>query len=105
MSDYILELHNITKIFPGVKALDSVQFKLKRGEIHALMGENGAGTSTFIKVITGVNPPDEGDIYLNGEKVVFSNPKEAQNSSIAAIYQHGTVYPFMSVNENIYIGH
>lgn len=105
MSDYILELHNITKIFPGVKALDSVQFKLKRGEIHALMGENGAGKSTFIKVITGVNPPDEGDIYLNGEKVVFSNPKEAQNSSIAAIYQHGTVYPFMSVTENIYIGH
>ena len=105
MSEYVLELQNITKIFPGVKALDSVHFQLKPGEIHALMGENGAGKSTFIKVITGVHNPDGGEIFLNGEKVVFSNPKDAQKQSIAAIYQHGTCYPHMSVTENIFLGH
>ena len=60
--DYILELKGITKIFPGVKALNNVQFQLKRGEVHALMGENGAGKSTFIKVITGVHAPEEGEM-------------------------------------------
>ena len=105
MDEYILELNGITKIFPGVKALDNVQFQLKRGEIHALMGENGAGKSTFIKVITGVHAPDEGEILLNGEKVTFRNPKEASRHSIAAIYQHGTCYPHLSVTENIFTGH
>lgn len=105
MSEYILELKGITKIFPGVKALDNVHFSLKKGEIHALMGENGAGKSTFIKVITGVHRPEEGDIYLNGQKVVFKTPKDAQEMSIAAIYQHGTTYQHLSVTENIYIGH
>lgn len=105
VSDYILELKGITKIFPGVKALDNVHFQLKKGEIHALMGENGAGKSTFIKVITGVHIPEEGEIYLKGERVSFRNPKDAQNCSIAAIYQHGTTYPYLSVTENIFIGH
>ena len=105
MSDYILELKGITKIFPGVKALDNVHFSLKEGEIHALMGENGAGKSTFIKVITGVHQPEEGEIFINGEKVSIKNPKDAQNLSIAAIYQHGTTYQHLSVTENIYIGH
>ena len=105
MSEYILELKGITKIFPGVKALDNVHFSLKKGEIHALMGENGAGKSTFIKVITGVHRPEEGEIYLKGEKVEFKSPKDAQNKSIAAIYQHGTVYQSLSVTENIYMGH
>lgn len=105
MSDYILELKGITKIFPGVKALDNVHFQLKKGEIHALMGENGAGKSTFIKVITGVHIPEEGEIYLKGEKVTFKNPKDAQQCSIAAIYQHGTTYPYLSVTENIFMGH
>lgn len=105
MADYILELKGITKIFPGVKALDDVHFKLKRGQIHALMGENGAGKSTFIKIITGVHSPEAGEIFLNGEQVVFKNPRDAQNHSIAAIYQHGTSYPFLSVTENIFIGH
>ena len=68
MSEYILELKGITKIFPGVKALDNVHFQLKQGEIHALMGENGAGKSTFIKVITGVHQAEEGEIFINGEK-------------------------------------
>lgn len=71
MSDYILELKGITKIFPGVKALNNVQFQLKKGEVHALMGENGAGKSTFIKVITGVHKAEEGEMFLEGKKVDF----------------------------------
>lgn len=105
MSEYILELNGITKIFPGVRALDKVNFKLKSGEIHALMGENGAGKSTFIKVITGVYAPDEGEIILDGEVVVMKNPNYAQAKGIAAIYQHGNVYPDLTVTENIFLGH
>lgn len=105
MSEYALELHGITKTFPGVKALDDVHFQLKKGEIHALMGENGAGKSTFIKVITGVHMPDCGEILLDGNKVSFKNPKEALNHSIAAIYQHGTCYPHLTITENIFTGH
>ncbi|WP_199618303.1 sugar ABC transporter ATP-binding protein [Paenibacillus alkalitolerans] len=105
MSEFILELKAVTKTFPGIKALDNVHFQLKLGEIHALMGENGAGKSTFIKVITGVHRPDEGEIYYNGEKVEFKNPKDAQDIGIAAIYQHVTCYPDLSVTENIFMGH
>ncbi|MCM3603007.1 sugar ABC transporter ATP-binding protein [Robertmurraya korlensis] len=105
MSDFVLELRGITKTFPGVKALDNVQFQLRPGEIHALMGENGAGKSTFIKVITGVHQPDEGQMFLNGKEVNFKNPTEAQKVGIAAIYQHVTCYPDLSVTENIFMGH
>jgi rhamnose transport system ATP-binding protein len=105
MSEYVLELKGITKTFPGVKALDNVHFQLLPGEIHALMGENGAGKSTFIKVITGVHQPDTGELYLNGERVHIRNPKDAQKLGIAAIYQHVTCYPDLSVTENIFIGH
>lgn len=105
MSDYILELSGITKIFPGVKALDRVDFQLKAGEIHALMGENGAGKSTFIKVITGVHHAEEGVMYLDGKKVEFKSPLDAQKNGIAAIYQHVTSYPHLSVTENIFMGH
>lgn len=105
MSEYVLDLRGITKEFPGVKALDNVHFRLKKGEIHALMGENGAGKSTFIKVITGVHQPNEGEMFLYGEKVQFSNPMDAQKEGIAAIYQHVTNYPDLSVTENIFMGH
>ena len=105
MSDYILELKGITKIFPGVKALDDVHFQLTKGEIHALMGENGAGKSTFIKVITGVHKAEQGDMYLDGEKVHFKSPKDAVKAGIAAIYQHVTAYPHLTVAENIFMGH
>ncbi len=105
MSEYVLELKGITKIFPGVKALNNVQFQLKAGEIHALMGENGAGKSTFIKVITGVHKAEEGEIFLDGEKVNFKGPKDAQKAGIAAIYQHVTAYPHLTVTENIFMGH
>lgn len=105
MSEYVLELKGITKIFPGVKALDNVHFQLKAGEIHALMGENGAGKSTFIKVITGVHKAEEGEMFLDGQKVDFKGPKDAQAAGIAAIYQHVTAYPHLSVTENIFMGH
>ncbi|MCA0757842.1 sugar ABC transporter ATP-binding protein [Paenibacillus sp. N4] len=105
MAEYILELNGITKRFPGVKALDNVYFKLRPGEIHALMGENGAGKSTFIKVITGVHSPDGGEIFFDGKKVKFDNPTDAKKLGIAAIYQHVTCYPDLSVTENIFMGH
>ncbi|MDR1745031.1 MAG: sugar ABC transporter ATP-binding protein [Planctomycetota bacterium] len=104
-SDCILALRNITKTFPGVKALDNVQFHLKRGEIHALMGENGAGKSTFIKIITGVHAPNAGEIFLDGKPARFDTPNDAQAAGIAAIYQHVTCYPDLSVTENIFMGH
>ncbi|NBH83051.1 sugar ABC transporter ATP-binding protein [bacterium C-53] len=105
MSDYVLELKGITKIFPGVKALNNVQFQLKKGEVHALMGENGAGKSTFIKVITGVHKAEEGEMFLEGRKVDFRGPRDAQAAGIAAVYQHPTSYPDLSVAENIFMGH
>ncbi|HHW47704.1 MAG TPA: sugar ABC transporter ATP-binding protein, partial [Clostridiaceae bacterium] len=105
MPEYVLELKNITKVFPGVKALDKVQFNLKPGEIHALMGENGAGKSTFIKIITGVHCQDEGEIYFNGQKIDIKGPNDAKKMGIAAIYQHVTCYPDLSVTENIFMGH
>lgn len=105
MSETVLELRGISKTFPGVRALDSVDFELKRGEIHALMGENGAGKSTLIKVITGVYQPDAGTILVDGEPVAIRGPLDSQRLGIAAIYQHVTCYPDLSVAENIFIGH
>lgn len=105
MDSYILELKNITKIFPGVKALNNVSFSLKPGEVHALMGENGAGKSTFIKVITGVHKANEGEIFFEGKQVKFRTTKDAQALGIAAVYQHPTSYPDLTVAENIFIGH
>lgn len=105
MEEYILEMRGIVKRFPGVVALNGVNFQLKHGEIHALMGENGAGKSTFIKVITGVHQPDGGEILLEGKPVVFKDPMEASEKSIAAIYQHTTAFPHLSITENIFAGH
>ncbi len=105
MSEPILQLRGITKIFPGVKALDKVQFDLYPGEIHALMGENGAGKSTFIKVIMGVHQAEEGEMLLNGQPVHFKSTRDAQKAGIAAIYQHVTAYPHLTVAENIFTGH
>ena len=104
MSEYILELKNIYKNFGSVKALSNVNFKLKKGEVHALMGENGAGKSTFIKIITGVFRPDGGQIFLNGKEISPANTSESQKMGIAAIYQHPTAFPDLSVTENIFMG-
>jgi rhamnose transport system ATP-binding protein len=105
MADNILELSSISKTFPGVKALDSVHFELRPGEIHALMGENGAGKSTFIKIITGVYRPDSGEMRIDGKPVDIKSPLDAQALGIAAIYQHVTCFPDISVAENIFMGH
>lgn len=97
MSNVVLELKNITKIFPGVKALDNVNFKVREGEIHALMGENGAGKSTLIKVITGVHKPNAGTIYVNGEEVSFSNPRDAFDLGINVVHQERNLFPTFTV--------
>ncbi len=104
MSEYILELNDIYKTFGSSVALSGMHFKLKPGEVHALMGENGAGKSTFIKVITGVFQPDSGEIIYNGKRIHPKNSMESQNLGIAAIYQHATVFPDLSVTENIFMG-
>ena len=105
MPGNLLEMHHITKIFPGIKALDDVQFDLREGEIHAIAGENGAGKSTFIKVLAGVHQPEGGEIILDGQTVVMTDPIVAQKYGIAAIHQHAASYPDLSVAENIFIGH
>ena len=104
MSDYILELKDVVKTFGGVRALNGVKFQLKKGEIHALMGENGAGKSTFIKVITGVHQPDSGTMLLEGERMTFRNTSDSAKMGIAAIYQHVTSFPDLTVTENIFMG-
>jgi putative multiple sugar transport system ATP-binding protein len=106
-SDYILEMRNITKEFPGVKALDNVNFKVKRGEIHCLVGENGAGKSTLMKVLSGVYPYGEysGDIVLNGEVQKFKGIADSEKAGIAIIYQELALVPEMTVFENIFLGH
>lgn len=100
-----LELKNITKIFPGVKALDNMQLTLEKGEIHAICGENGAGKSTLMKIITGVYQPDGGEIFLKGKKVSFKTPDDAYSSGISIIYQENSLFPDLTVLENMYIGH
>ena len=105
MDNYILELRGVSKTFPGVRALDNVRFDLRPGEIHSIMGENGAGKSTFIKIITGVYIPDEGEMLFNGKPVTIQGTNDSQKLGIAAIYQHVTSYPDLSVTENIFIGH
>ena len=105
LSKFILELRGVTKTFPGVKALDDVHFDLRPGEIHSIMGENGAGKSTFIKIITGVYTPDSGEMIFDGKAVVIHGTRDSQKLGIAAIYQHVTSYPDLSVTENIFIGH
>ncbi len=102
----LLELRGIYKTFPGVKALQNVDFTLREGEIHALMGENGAGKSTLIKVLTGVHIKDEGDIFIKGHEgaVQIRSPQEAQRVGISTVYQEITLCPNLSVAENIFIG-
>ncbi len=100
----ILELKNIHKSFPGVLALQGVDFSLNEGEVHALMGENGAGKSTLIKVLTGVYTKDEGEIILDGNEVHIKSPQDAQRMGISTVYQEITLCPNLSVAENMYIG-
>lgn len=105
MDKTILRLENITKTFPGTLALDKVSFDLNIGEVHALVGENGAGKSTLIKIISGIHQPDSGEIYLNGKLVNLKNTFFAQQHGIAAIYQEPTIFPDLSIAENVFMGH
>ncbi|ANQ53560.1 D-ribose transporter ATP-binding protein [Thermosipho sp. 1063] len=100
----ILELKNVIKTFPGVVALNNVNFDLYQGEVHALLGENGAGKSTLIKIISGVYKPDSGDIFLDGEKINFSSPTEAIKKGIATIHQELNLFEELSVAENVFVG-
>jgi len=106
MDDYILEMRNISKTFPGVKALTDVSFKVRRGEIHALVGENGAGKSTLMKVLSGVYPYGTytGDILFDGREQRFATISDSVKAGIVIIYQELALFPDLSVYENIYVG-
>ncbi len=105
-NDIVLSMRAICKAFPGVRALQNVDFTLCKGEIHALMGENGAGKSTLIKVLTGVYPKDSGQIHIAGfnKEITVKSPQEAQNLGISTVYQEITLCPNLTVAENMFIG-
>ncbi len=100
----LLTMRHIEKRFPGVLALNNVDFTLRKGEIHALMGENGAGKSTLIKILTGVYQMDGGEVQIEGKPVVIHSPQDAQNSGISTVYQEITLCPNLTVAENMFIG-
>jgi methyl-galactoside transport system ATP-binding protein len=106
MSDgnYLLEVKDLDKSFPGVHALDKVSFKVKPGSVHALMGENGAGKSTLMKCLFGIYDPDSGEIVLNGEQVHFENPRQALDAGISMIHQELLPIPLRSAMENLWLG-
>ncbi|MEG2652908.1 MAG: sugar ABC transporter ATP-binding protein [Ruthenibacterium sp.] len=104
MSEYRLEMRDVVKTFPGVKALDNAQLKLKPGTVHALMGENGAGKSTLMKCMFGIYKMDSGEVYYEGKKITITDPMMALNHGIAMVHQELQPIPARSVAENIYIG-
>lgn len=106
MDTPLLEMRNITKEFPGVKALSNVSFRVAKGEIHCLVGENGAGKSTLMKVLSGVYPHGtySGDIFINGQEQKFAGIRDSEHAGIAIIYQELALVPEMSVYENIFLG-
>ena len=104
MSEYVLEMRGVCKYFPGVKALDHAQLKLRPGKVHALMGENGAGKSTLMKCMFGIYKMDEGDIYIDGQKTVISDPLEAWDKGISMVHQELQPIPARTIGENIFLG-
>ena len=100
----VLRISNMTKQFPGVKALDQMQLTLHEGEVMAIAGENGAGKSTLMKILSGVYRPDEGEILLEGKKAVFHTPAEAQKAGVCTVHQELSVFPLLSIAENIFVG-
>ena len=104
MSEYRLEMRDVSKSFPGVKALDKAQLKLRPGTVHALMGENGAGKSTLMKCMFGIYKMDEGEIIYEGQKVDIHDPLQALKLGIAMVHQELQPIPERSVAENIYVG-
>lgn len=104
MTEKVLEMKGITKIFPGVKALDNVNFSLKPGEVHSLLGENGAGKSTLIKVLGGIYTAEEGSIYIDGEQIEIDSVEDARSNGISIIHQELVLVPHMTVAENVFLG-
>ena len=104
-SEYLLEMQGISKSFPGVKALDDVQFNLKKGEVHILLGENGAGKSTLMKVLAGAYVPDSGNVFIDSEKLENFTPQHAKRKGVGIIYQEFNLVPYLNVAQNIYIDH
>lgn len=103
-NNVLVEIKDVSKHFPGVKALDHVSLSIRRGEVHVLSGENGAGKSTLIKILTGVYTYDEGSIIFDGSPVAFKSTNESQKAGIGSVYQELNMIPYLSVAENIYIG-
>src|SRR5581483_10459077 len=103
-ADTILELRGITKVFPGIVADDHVDFDLRRGEVHALLGENGAGKSTLMNILYGLYRPDDGEIVVRGQPVTFHSAKDAIAAGIGMVHQHFMLIPVMTVAENIVLG-
>ena len=101
---YLLEMRGICKSFPGVKALQNVELQLESGEVHALLGENGAGKSTLIKVLGGIYHAEEGEIYIDGDKVNIDGVPAARKAGIAIVHQELVLVPYMTVAENIFLG-
>jgi rhamnose transport system ATP-binding protein len=101
----LLQVRDIEKSFPGVRALSGVSFDVRPGEVHALLGENGAGKSTLIKIVSGVYEPDLGSILVDGREVNFATPDDARRAGVATIYQELLLFPELSVAENIFLGH
>ncbi len=104
MEDIILRVKDICKYYPGVKALDGITFNINRGEVHAICGENGAGKSTFIKILTGANEPTGGTVEFNGIEYSRLTPKQSMDLGISVIYQEFSLIPYLSVAENIFYG-
>ncbi len=102
--EYLLQVQEVTKIFPGTRALDKVQLQVKRGEVHALCGENGAGKSTLMNIIGGIFPPTEGKIMFEGKEILPRNPREAQEIGIGFVHQELSLCPHLTAAENIFIG-
>jgi len=107
MSEYILEIENLTKEFPGVKALENVSLKVKKGEIHSICGENGAGKSTLMSCISGVYPKSsyEGRVFFKGREAVYHSVKDSEKEGLAIIHQELALSPYLSIYENIFLGH
>ncbi|MBI5091389.1 MAG: sugar ABC transporter ATP-binding protein [Candidatus Hydrogenedentes bacterium] len=104
MSEFVLEMKDITKQFPGVLAVNKAQLNLRPGEVHCLVGENGAGKSTLMKILSGAQPADSGEILIDGKPVHITSPHHAQQLGIAMIYQEFNLSPFLNVAENIFLG-
>ena len=99
----LLQMKGIDKSFPGVHALQNMQFELRRGEVHALLGENGAGKSTLIKVLGGIYQKDDGEIFIDGQKVEINSVEDARKAGVSIIHQELVLVPWLSIAENMFL--